>query len=524
MSGGFLPGGLFERIISKIVLWCQSTSRHSTFSYRNIVVHRNMAILNFGRQRFRVVSCPIINSIQVDIEGLNPMAIHHALSNIIDNAIAECFKSLTCFTAIVHSCAAGGNEQNKSMTTISEDVCHFAHELQSGTTEQQLLVIPMRHLWAAAIDRSPLMKAGARKLFDADEIQQCYGSWLRIPKPLDKYMVFISYRWMPFNSHCVSLIYDMFSNFTVGEYHEAIDVFLDKKLLQSGRRFDFDFVKALSQSSVLMPIVSVESLIKMSDPNISGVDNLLLEWVVSLELIKETVSADTKLKAIFPIAFGESTMCDNKVISDNLFASSTYKALPKVVPIATLELASTLLRSVRPGIVLSPGFMEQTIEGIVTSLMKYKGYLAWESPPERVIESLVVDCIEVLERLPVPKTVIKTKRVMKKMGQLPDNERVVTVEGISPSPQILTDVKSPDAKDEAAEGVLSRDHQIEQPIMEFLRLEKNISNQEGIDALLVEIGVYEDQDILDLDDLYIEKIIEFIKVARRKAFARLLTV
>jgi hypothetical protein len=68
-SSGFLPSGLFERIISKLSLWCQTTSRYSTFSHRNNVAHRNLAILHFGNQRFRLVACPLVNSIRVDIQG-----------------------------------------------------------------------------------------------------------------------------------------------------------------------------------------------------------------------------------------------------------------------------------------------------------------------------------------------------------------------------------------------------------------------------------------------------------------------
>jgi len=144
----------------------------------------------------------------------------------------------------------------------------------------------MQILSQAAVNRQPLMKAGARKLYDADEIQPRYGTWLRIPEPFDKYMVFLSYRWMTFDSHCVSLIYDIFSNFLIGKDHTAVNVFLDKRLFQSGEHFQFIFVKALTQSCVLMPIVSADSLKKMISDDGSQFDNILLEWVVGLELVK----------------------------------------------------------------------------------------------------------------------------------------------------------------------------------------------------------------------------------------------
>jgi hypothetical protein len=38
-----------------------------------------LAILHFGSHRFRLVACPLVNSIRVDVEGENPLAVHSAL-------------------------------------------------------------------------------------------------------------------------------------------------------------------------------------------------------------------------------------------------------------------------------------------------------------------------------------------------------------------------------------------------------------------------------------------------------------
>jgi hypothetical protein len=504
-SSGFLPSGLFERIISKLLLWCQTTSRYSTFSHRNIVVHRNLAILHFGSQRFRLVACPLVNSIRVDVEGENPLAVHSALVDTVENAISECFKSLTCFTVLFHSVPTGGvdtSSRNTNAVAESGSLSRFTHESESSNASQNSFVIPMKHLLAAAVGRSPLMKAGGRRLFDADAIQQLYGSWLRVPKPLEKYMAFISYRWMPVNSQCVSLVYDMFSNFTVGDHHQTIDVFLDKKLLQAGRRFDFDFVKALSKSCVLMPVVSVETLERMSNQNVGEVDNVLLEWAVGLELVNQSAkkSCDSEMKAIFPLAFGKTTMEENKVRADNLFASDTYRSLPSVVPTATLKQAKDVLQSVHPDLQLSSGFMEQTIEGIVNSLMKYKGFLAWESPPEHVIENMVVECVKVIGcNLADSSTAVCQQQQQKQWGSdgassIFPPQRVATTGGVDDG----------------------------NPIMDFLRLDKNVQMRDELDALLEEWGAYEDQDVLDLDAEDIEKISACLRRARRKAFARLM--
>ena len=64
---------------------------------------------------------------------------------------------------------------------------------------------------------------------------------------------------------------------------------------------------------------------------------------------------------------------------------------------ATLKRAESLMKSVHPNLQLSEGFFDQTVKGIVKSIMDFKGFLAWESPPDRVIENIVTECVTVLE-------------------------------------------------------------------------------------------------------------------------------
>ena len=484
VSKGFLPSGFFERLLSKILLWCQSTSRYSKFSYDSVVVYRNMAILHFGSQRFRMSLCPRINSIRVDIEGQHPLAVHSTLVDIIDKSISECFQTLTCFTVLFRS--GSGSD----VLTNSDELSQFTHPLHlSNEVSLQSFVIPMSHLSTAAAEGSILMKAGAQKLFKSGEIQELYGRWLRIPEPLAKYMVFISYRWATVDCQVVSLTYDMFSNFTIGDHHGAIDVFLDKKRLQAGRRFDFDFVKALSKSCVLMPIVSENSLLNMNNPDVSIVDNVLLEWIVGLEMMEwhNRGLLISELKAIFPIALGKCTVDENEICSEDLLKSNTYSTLPAVVPIATLEHAQKLLSEIHPGITLSPGFMKQTIDVIVKSLLKYNGFMVWNHSPKRVIEELVIESRDVV-RL-----------------NLSENQVTSTVYSSSELHQ--------------SDG--STEHT--SPLMDFLRCAKNIKTWDLMDTLLDDLGVYEEQDVLDLRDLKIvEQIVELIKPGRQVAFMRLM--
>jgi hypothetical protein len=505
ISNGFMPRGLFERIISKILLWCQTTSRYGKFYHSSTVVRRNMAILHFGSQRFRMVACPKINSIQVDIEGQHPLSVHNGLTECINSAISECFSALICCTVLFHVGPTGqeGIDPNYNPTVVLEafggGIVHHEKSMALNDITQQSFVVPIKHLLKAVEDGLPLMDAG-RTLLSVDKILQLYGRWLHIPHPLEKYMAFISYRCEPaVDSHLVSLVYDMFSNFTVGDHHEAVDVFLDKKRLQAGRRFDFDFVKALSRSSVLIPVVSVGSLKKMSfTPDVNEVDNVLLEWVVALELVGKTDgSCNIDLKVIFPIALGNTVMHENKIQSENLFQSDTYRGLRHVIPQATLERAKTLLQDVYPDIKLSDGFMKQTVRGIVESVMSYEGFLAWEKLSKPFVENLVVQAVKVIQQN------LAGNRVMSKRSSGEDDTSV-----------------------DAAIPIMKRKLDTDHSLMIFLRNDKNISdantNRNLLDTLLDDWGVYEDQDLLDLEAPDLEEIVQFLKKVKKVQFAQLL--
>jgi hypothetical protein len=428
----------------------------------------------------------------------------------ITSAISECFSALICCTVLFHVGSTGqeGIDPNYNPTVVLEafggGIVHHEKAMQSKDLNdiiQQSFVVPIKHLLKAVEDGLPLMNAG-RTLLSVDKILQLYGRWLHIPHPLEKYMAFISYRCEPaVDSHLVSLVYDMFSNFTVGDHHEAVDVFLDKKRLQAGRRFHFDFVKALSRSSVLIPVVSVGSLKKMSfTPDVNEVDNVLLEWVVALELVGKTDgSCNIGLKVIFPIALGNTVMHENKIQSENLFQSDTYRGLRHVIPQATLERAKTLLQDVHPGIKLSDGFMKQTVRGIVDSVMSYEGFSAWENLSKPFVENLVVQAVKVIQRNPA-ENLKSVPPAMRPAIRTP----------------FISDVANPNLKRK-----LDTDHSL----MDFLRNDKNISdantNRNVLDTLLDDWGVYEDQDLLDLEATDLEEIIQFLKKVEKTQFAKL---
>jgi hypothetical protein len=73
-ESGFLPGGTFERIMGKALSWSQDTAKGSAVNLDSVVLHKNLAIMSFGNQRFRLALCPEIHCVRVDVEGINPSA------------------------------------------------------------------------------------------------------------------------------------------------------------------------------------------------------------------------------------------------------------------------------------------------------------------------------------------------------------------------------------------------------------------------------------------------------------------
>lgn len=187
---GFLPSGLFERVVGKAVSWCQTTSRNGMFNIRNAVLFRNLSVLYYGNQRFRLTLCQNLNCIRLDVEGDAPLVVHNRIFDQISSIIAECMSSLRCFTALVCNTTA------HTSTHADLDLFSFA-ELSRGEAVE-LCLIPLRLLNHSVINDSALITTVGslvRKLLSAQDVKRLYEPWLQMPfMQRDKYDIFISYR------------------------------------------------------------------------------------------------------------------------------------------------------------------------------------------------------------------------------------------------------------------------------------------------------------------------------------------
>jgi hypothetical protein len=354
-SAGFLPGG----IVGKALSWSQDTAVGSTVDMHSVMLHKDLAVLSFGRQRFRLVHCADVHSVRVDVEGDNPVGIQQKLQDFIKRIIDECMKSLLCFCAVAFQSAAGDNGAGEKA-----GLCK--------TLLANELLIPLQQLRKAGKGESMLAWRGGRTLITLPEIKSKYGQWLQLYDLRERYDVFLSYRWGRHDSEFTEQLFDMFTNLSVGAQSRAVEVFLDRKRLQEGRLFKSDFAAALTRTLVLVPVLSVDAVGRMVEHDPTQSDNVLLEWI----MILESFAAGRILK-VFPILFGarkpgdalSSGMGSEGCTITDFFTEKIKDHLPKIAPTATLAQAAELLSN--NGIEPSEKMGSYTVHSIVHELLQF---------------------------------------------------------------------------------------------------------------------------------------------------------
>ena len=194
----------------------------------------------------------------------------------------------------------------------------------------------------------------------------------------------LSYRWNKYDQAFVQKLFD-YSNYNVHSAdHERVVVFLDRQRLQDGKDFQKDFVKALYKSYVIVPILSLDALSRFTAVDEktnkalftqdSPEDNLLVEWILALHFIEDP---KCRLKRIFPIAFGARAGEGEAMTIGDLFKDGLLKALPEVVPTATIELARKYLRELQ--VKEMDDLSTLTVQKVVRRMMVYQLLPTWES-------------------------------------------------------------------------------------------------------------------------------------------------
>lgn len=388
---GFLPSGLFEKLIAKSLAWSMKTS---DFMARNSLYrcNKNYSELAFGNQRFQIMADYYHNVITVQlVDGINPFGVYDRLKEQIQEVIEESMKSLKFISALRYQASHDSSSENILFLGLNQ-----IRQLVERTSALSLNL------------------PGGRSLLSSSEALVSYAPWLTEFVTFDEYDMFISYRWGRHDSSFVKGLFDRISLFSVDATMRPARVFLDVKRLKSGENFLNRIGKALNRTLLMIPIVSTDALQKMKSLRPEEEDNLLIEWICGLEMAESQLKKDNqpqemnssvRLMKFMPIFFGTRSANANDLqegMVGNLFQENVIQDLPEVIPKACLNTARILLKQM--GIQMSSARSESTIRDIVREVTKYLFLCAWESKNSheltlRAAKSVITSLNECLQSL-----------------------------------------------------------------------------------------------------------------------------
>jgi hypothetical protein len=299
-SKGFLPEGLFSRLLKKAVNWWQHTGTGPVQEGMKPAFSRDWAQLSFGDHNFILELFDFEERqqmIRVQLLVENPELVVERITDMLEEIRSECMAQLEYFVA-VHVPEAEDTliSLDRVRKTIGEGAMHLYIGKPGKGRKQQRLERAKFQLWCP-------------------------------PDVEDHYDIFISYRQTNESMNRAGdtvfarMLFDCLSKFVFGKEGRRLKVFLDTKRLLGGLSWKQGFIDGLKKTTVFMPIVSKAALEPMSigagfNSTMDGndwCDNVLLEWKLGLEMLE---MEDHPLKAIFPIMVGSEDptaahkMCD----------------------------------------------------------------------------------------------------------------------------------------------------------------------------------------------------------------------
>jgi len=199
-------------------------------------------------------------------------------------------------------------------------------------------------------------------VFGRNEMSCHLERWVQTFLSSPNYDLFLSYRRGGYDVTLVCGVCDHMSCHGLGTAFRPVSVFVDSYQLPRGSEAQLSWVQAVMNSTVFVPIVSVEALTRLPKHDSDSMDNLIFEWYCALVALAHQKS---KLRAIFPVLFGKR---DGTTVS-NLLEDRCFQRLPNIVPSRTISVANELLG--RLGIEASATFSEITIATIVRKLLLF---------------------------------------------------------------------------------------------------------------------------------------------------------
>ena len=238
---------------------------------------------------------------------------------------------------------------------------------QLPLTDEHLLV-PIDVVRSSVENSLPLTGALGRTLLTHQRMMERFGPWLKIYDFQEKYDICVSYQKGPQDKELALAMFTMLSNFSCGSELRAVEVFLDERRLQHGRRSQDDSVQSIVNSIIVVPIFSVDALAHIVKHDPLVVDSLLLEWICAIEGYKSKYS---RIKYIYPLFCGRRDPVTGKVGS--IFDCEELKQISDIIPQATLSAAELLLTTNKVFLIAPTGFASKTVKSIVMDITEFKG-------------------------------------------------------------------------------------------------------------------------------------------------------
>jgi hypothetical protein len=332
-SVGFLPKGLFDRLLCTALEWCYELQNEShdpvVDCSTKFTLCRSFAILNAGDIWFRMTAVPASHCVKVDVIGDNDGFGFEAVTT-------ELFRRWTV--------AVSGSLQSLVMAA-------FVPYLGQGGS--QLLLVPVSVLFKV----QPYCK---EETSSATTVGMVAGS--------SRYQCFLSYRWGELEKSFVTALHKSLEGGMVRGH--TIRVFLDDKVFQEADRFQQVFFDAIFASEVFVPVVSPHALYRMMNHVPEEVDNLLIEWLTALLLSDFPTLCSGGLRKIYPVCCkGTCPESCKDACKEDYFA--VKGKLSTAVPVKTIQVLTGLFDSA--GIELPPKalkFLEAvTVRDIVNGIM-----------------------------------------------------------------------------------------------------------------------------------------------------------
>ena len=332
-ENGFCPSGLYERLVGKIIMWTQATSKDGKFNPEDVALFKEVSILSFGSRCFRLTASQALrrlNCLRVDVQGSDPLVIVQQLTELVRQVIKESMKGLSVMLLLPK---LDGTHTN----------LECIRQLEQNHDSNCSSLLSLKAI-KNAVESNNGLKHKAKTIISFDDLKRYYTSWLQVYSAKDRYDMFISYRWGDDDTPLARQIFDAMSNYKL--HDRAIDVFLDKCRLKDGQQFNKEFARALINSKVILPLITMDCVAKLRSHTGENVDNVLLEWILAYEC-KQANSRDSNLsrvQSVFPLYVGRrKKSSESNSLHIEQFDFNLNSQLSDKAPVATIAKAKQML-------------------------------------------------------------------------------------------------------------------------------------------------------------------------------------